>query len=177
MVEKTRGRPKNPPTVKEMLKSIIPAGDLFEDDELKIYDSLIDVYLKDFDEDELTSGDMDDIMGLAMNRVFEIRLLKTSKGNPEKQMDISNAIEKIRKENQKIKENLFTRRKDRIDPNEFKGFSIVDLAVAFDNEKKLKLIEKTKVLNKEEQEALDNRKNYAGNRYDIDVEDKDNKED
>ena len=174
---KGRGRPKNPPKVKEMLKSIIPVGDLFEEDELRIYEALIDVYLKDFDEDDLTSGDMDDIMGLAMNRVFEIRLLKTSKGDPEKQMDISSAIEKIRKENQKLKENLFSRRKDRINPNEFKGFSIVDLAVAFDNEKKLKLVEKTRVLDKEEKEILDTREDYSGNRYDVDVKKVDVEED
>ena len=93
-------------------------------------------------------------------------------------MDISNSIEKIRKENQKLKENLFTRRKDRINPNEFKGFSIVDLAVAFDNEKKLKLTEKTKILDKEEQEILDKRKDYLGNRYDVsDVKTSDEKED
>ena len=161
------GRPKNPPKVREMLKEVIPVTDLFEEDELKIYESLIDIYLKDFDEDDLTAGDMDDIMGLAMNRVFEIRLLKTSKGNPNAQIDIATAIEKIRKESQKLKENLFSRRKDRINPNEFKGFSIVDLAVAFDNEKKIKLAEKAKGLLKEEDLAIERRKDYYGNRYDI----------
>lgn len=161
------GRPKNPPKVKEMLKEVIPVAELFEDDELKIYDSLVDIYLKDFDEDDLTAGDMDDIMSLAMNRVFEIRLLKTSKGNVSAQIDIAGAIEKMRKESQKLKENLFSRRKDRINPNEFKGFSIVDLAVAFDDEKKLKLSEKTKALLESEAVVLEERKDYSGNRYDI----------
>ena len=162
------GRPKNPPKVKEMLKEVIPVGELFEEDELRIYESLIDIYLKDFDEEDLTAGDMDDIMGLAMNRVFEIRLLKTSKGNANAQIDIATAIEKIRKESQKLKENLSSRRRDRINPNEFKGFSIVDLAVAFDNEKKLKLAEKTKGLLEEEKTALAKRADYVGNRYDVD---------
>ena len=162
------GRPKNPPKVKEMLKEVIPVAELFEEDELKIYESLVDIYLKDFDEDDLTAGDMDDIMSLAMNRVFEIRLLKTSKGDPNAQIDIATAIEKIRKESQKLKENLFSRRKDRINPNEFKGFSIVDLAVAFDNEKKLILAEKTKGLLEEEQRVLEKRGDYSGNRYDVD---------
>jgi len=161
------GRPKNPPKIKEMLKEVIPVSDLFEEDELRIYESLVDIYLKDFDEDDLTAGDMDDIMGLAMNRVFEIRLLKTSKGNVNAQMDISMTIEKIRKESQKLKENLFSRRKDRIDPNEFKGFSIVDLAVAFDNEKKLELAKKAKLLLEEEEKINEMRKDYTGNRNDV----------
>ena len=162
------GRPKNPPKVKEMLKEVIPFAELFEEDELKIYESLVDIYLKDFEEDDLTASDMDDIMSLAMNRVFEIRLLKTSKGSPNAQIDIATAIEKIRKESQKLKENLSSRRKDRINPNEFKGFSIVDLAVAFDNEKKLRLAEKTKGLLEEERLVLEKRGDYSGNRYDTD---------
>jgi hypothetical protein len=161
------GRPKNPPKARELLKDVIPVNDLFEEDELKIYESLIDIYLKDFDEEELTAGDMDDIMGLAMNRVFEIRLLKTSKGNTNAQIDIATAIEKIRKESQKLKENLSSRRRDRINPNELKGFSIVDLAVAFDNEKKLRLSEKARGLLVEEQEAIERRGDYSGNRYDV----------
>jgi hypothetical protein len=160
------GRPKNPPKAKEMLKEVIPIGELFEDSETKIYESLVDIYLKDFDEDDLTAGDMDDIMGLAMNRVFEIRLLKTSKSNPSAQMDIASALEKIRKESQKLKENLSSRRRDRINPNEFKGFSIVDLAVAFDNDKKLQLSEKARGLLDEEQSVLLKREEYFGNRYD-----------
>jgi len=171
------GRPKNPPKAKELLKDVIPVDDIFEEDELKIYNSLIDIYLKDFDEEDLTSGDMDDIMGLSMNKVLEIRLLKTSKGKPETQLDISNAIEKIRKESQKLKENLFTRRRDRINPNEFKGFSIVDLAVAFDDEKKMKLLDKTSKLQEEEQKVLENRKEYQGNRYDVDVQKTEDEED
>jgi hypothetical protein len=162
------GRPKSPPKAKEMLKEVIPVNDLFDEPELKIYESLVDIYLKDFDEDDLTASDMDDIMGLAMNRVFEIRLLKASKGDASVQMDIASAREKIVKESQKLKESLFSRRKDRINPNEFKGFSIVDLAIAFDNEKKFKLTEKTTRLLEEEKEVLNKREGYAGNRYDVD---------
>ena len=124
---------------------------------------------KDLDRDDLSSGDMDDIMDLAKNRVLEFRLLKTAKDNPDRQLDLSGAVEKIRKENKTFKENLSTRRKDRIDPNEFKGFSIVDLAVAFDNNKKVELTEKALRNRKAEREAEEKRKDYTGNRYDIDV--------
>lgn len=167
------GRPKNPPGHKEMLKEIIPVKDIFNDDELVIYNSLVDIYFKDFDKDDLTSSDMDDIMSLAMNKVLEIRLLKSSKGNPENTMDISNAIEKLKKQNEKIKESLSARRKDRINPNEFKGFSIVDLAVAFDFEKKRKITERISSLKQEEEEIKEKRSDYVGNRHDTDVTQKD----
>jgi len=163
------GRPKNPPKAKEMLKQVIPIDDIFNKDEKEIYNSLVDIYLKDFDKDELTSSDMDDVMSLAMNRVLEIRLLKTGKGNPDKQIDASTAIEKLRKQNDKIKDNLLSRRKDRVNPNEYKGFSIVDLAVAFEKEKKKELMQRIRENRKEEDEVYREYSKFKGNRYDIDV--------
>lgn len=164
------GRPKNTPSHKELLKSILPIDDIFEKDEVTIYEALVDIYLQDFDEGDLTSSDMDDIMSMAMNRVLELRLLKSSKGDANKHLDVSTAIEKLRKQTEKIKENLSSRRRDRINPNEFKGFSIVDLAVAFDADKKKVLEEKTKELKKEEKAIRESREGYDGNRYDIEAD-------
>jgi len=163
------GRPKNPPTAKELLKGVIPIDDIFVPEEKIIYEALVDVYLKDFEADDLTASDIDDIMSLAMNRVLEIRLLKTTKDDPDRQLDISNAIEKMRKQNEKIKENLSSRRKDRINPHEHKGFSIVDLAVAFEESKKKNLKEKVSLQMAEEKEALEEYNKFEGNRYDLDV--------
>jgi len=170
------GRKKNPPKPTKLIKEIIPIDEIFTEEEASLYHDLVSVYIADFDKDDLSSGDMDDIMDLAKNRVLEFRLLRTAKDNPDRQVDLSGAIEKIRKENKIFKENLSTRRKDRINPNEFKGFSIVDLAVAFDNNKKVELTEKALKNKKKEREAEDARKEYTGNRYDIDV-DRDDKED
>ena len=89
MATKSAGRPKNPPKAREMLKEIIPIDDIFNEDEKNIYESLVDIYMKDFDKEDLTSSDMDDLMSLAMNRVLEIRLLKTGKDNTDKQIDAS----------------------------------------------------------------------------------------
>ena len=164
------GRPKRPPAPKKLIKEIIPIEEIFTEDEAAMYHDFVDVYLADFDKEELTSGDMDDIMDLAKNRVLEFRLLKTSRDDADRQVDISAALEKIRKENKVLKENLATRRKDRINPNEFKGFSIVDLAVAFDEEKKRKLEEQIRKNKVEEAAALEARKDYTGNRYDVDTE-------
>ncbi len=161
------GRLKNPPKVKEMLKSILPLSDIFENDELEMYHNLVDVYLKDFDSSTLTSGDMDDIMDLAKNRVLEFRLLKNSKGNPNKQIDLTNTMEKIHKNNKILKENLSSRRKDRINSSDMKGFSIVDLAVAFDKDRKLELMEKARKLKKEEKKILKEREGWVGNKNDV----------
>ena len=116
---------------------------------------------------------MDDILDLAKNRVLEMRLLKLTKGNVEATQDVATTIEKITKKNDKIKESLSSRRKDRLNPNEFKGFSIVDLVVAYTQDKKEKLNEKFAALSEEEKIILDRRKNYRGNRDDIDIEEND----
>ncbi len=167
-------RPKNPPAPKKMIKEILPVGDIFSESELVMYNDLVDVYLADFESDDLTSSDMDDVMDLAKNRVIEFRLLKTSKNDTDKQLDIAATIERLSKKNEKIKESLSSRRKDRINPNELKGFSIVDLAVAFDNDKKLKVKEKMSELHSEELSVLETRKEYAGNKDDIDTKEVDN---
>ena len=148
---RTVGRPKNPPKARELLTGVIPVTDMFSEDELPIYTNLIDIYLKDFDEDDLTSGDIDDIMTLATNKVLEVRLLTSSKGNSIDHLNISSSLEKLRKHSDKIKENLASRRKDRIDVNEFKGFSIVDLAIAFDDVKRAKLEQKARSMFKEQE--------------------------
>lgn len=171
--KKKMGRPKNPPKPQEMLKDVIPINDIFDEEEQRIYKSLVDIYLNDFDKDDLTSGDMDDIMSLAMNKVLEIRLLKTSKGDANKQLDVSAAIEKLRKQTEKIKDNLSSRRKDRINPHEHKGFSIVDLAVAFEQNKKQKLAERVRRNKIEEAAIITKYKKFEGNRYDLDVKIKD----
>ena len=165
------GRPPNPPSPKKMLQEILPINEIFNEDEVELYNKLVLVYLEDFDTEDLTSSDMDDILDLAKNRVLEFRLLKASKSNTDKQLDVAATIEKLGKKNEKIKENLSSRRRDRINPNEFKGFSIVDIAVAFDNEKKLKLAEKVSKMKEEEREILERRKDFQGNRYDVDVKD------
>jgi hypothetical protein len=166
------GRPKNPPAPRKMLKEVLPFGDIFDDDELKMYHDLVDVYTADFDLDDLSSSDMDDIMDLAKNRVLEFRLLKGSKSNTDRQLDIAAAVEKLSKKNEKIKESLSSRRKDRVNPNEFKGFSIVDLAFNFTQEKKRAMQEKMNKLRQEQKEMEEKRSGYTGNRYDADVKDR-----
>ena len=163
------GRPKNPPKIKDIITGILPVEEIFDVEEIKMYKQLIEVYVSDFDRDALTASDLDDITDLAKSRLLEFRVLKTIKDRPEAVLDISRALETIRKENQKLKESLSSRRKDRYNPNEYKGFSIVDLAVAFEDQKKAELNEKLKKLRVEEEKVIEKRKDYHGNRYDIDT--------
>jgi len=164
-----RGRPKKIPNFKELLNQYIPSNDIFTEDEGRMYEGLVGVYLNDFEEDQLTANDMDDIMSIAMNRVLEIRLLKSSRGDASKQMDASNAIEKLRKQTDKLKENLASRRKDRIDPKKYSGFSIVDLALSFDLDKKREVMDRAMKLKSEEGE-FSNSELLIGNRNDDDAE-------
>ena len=177
MTANGRGRPPKPPSTKEMLKEVLPIENIFNEEEVDYYKQLVDFYLKDFEAEDLTSSDMDDIFDLAKNKVLEFRLLKESKDSPDRQLDTAAAIEKLGKKNEKLKESLSTRRKDRIDPNELRGFSIVDLVAAFNHEKKLQLKEKADKLREEERELLERRKEYHGNKYDSDVNEKQDEDD
>ena len=111
----------------------------------------------------------------AVNKILEIRLLKVSKDEPMGALDISSSLDKIRKQTDKVKESLSSRRRDRVDPNKLKGFSIVDLAVAFDDNKKEELEEKVRKMNIENKSAKTKMENYTGNRYDLDDVDKEQK--
>ncbi|HLD90967.1 MAG TPA: hypothetical protein VI911_08145 [Patescibacteria group bacterium] len=162
------GRPKNPPSVRQLLTEIMPIGELFAEDELNIYTSLVDIYIKDFDDDELSASDLDDVMTLATNKVLEIRLLRTSKGDANRQLDITASVEKLRKQTEKIKESLSSRRKDRINPNEHKGFSIVDLAFAYDQTKRGTLESKVRQLKEEDEASKKLVREHPGNKYDVD---------
>ena len=168
-IKRPRGRPKNPPKFKELMEEFVYTQDIFEPDELKMFKGLSDIYLKDFDEEHLTANDMDDVLGIAMNKVLELRLLKASKSQTDMQIDASAAVERLRKQTEKLKENLATRRKDRIDPKKFGGFSIVDLAVSFDMDKKRELMDESFKFKEEEAEVLKSEL-LIGNREDEDAE-------
>ena len=74
------GRPKNPPSPKKMLKEIIPIEEIFEEDEVALYNDYVSAYLADFDVEDLTASDMDDIFDLAKNKVIEF-MIQTKKSH------------------------------------------------------------------------------------------------
>lgn len=105
-------------------------------DEEKYFYTVLNSFLSDFDLDELSSSDIEDIVSLAVNRILENRLLALSATDPNYLMDVSATIEKFRKHSEKVKGNLASRRSDRIDPRNKQNFSIVDLVHAYDAQKR-----------------------------------------
>lgn len=121
----------------DLLNKMMPAKDvLVNRKEQELYYNYINLILKDFPVDELTSSDMDDIITLALNRIIEIRLLTVGAKNTVRIFEAAPTIEKFRKHSEKIKEGLASRRSDRIDPKNRPSFSIVDLASRVDEQTK-----------------------------------------
>lgn len=119
------------------IEKLMPALDVLGNrKEQEVYYNYIALMLNDFDVDELTASDIDDIITLALNRVIEYRLLKIGAKNPIKVLEASPTLEKFRKFSEKVKSGLASRRIDRIDVKNKPAFSIVDLAAEIDEQDK-----------------------------------------
>lgn len=139
----------------ELLGLLYPMRDALTDEEEEdIFFGTIKLFINDFPKGDLSSSDIDDISSLALNRVLELRLLKESKNHPKRILDISSAIERFRKNSEKIKMALSGRRMDRVDNKHKGGFSIVDIAAEFDNIRKRELEERVKNMDDEERRFL-----------------------
>jgi len=147
----------------------IPLDSVFEDEEVDVFKELLETYLKDFEEEELSALDIDDIISLAMNRVQEVRLLTYGKETPSKLIDASQTIERLRKNTEKLKDSLAARRKDRVKNFGRDGLSVVDLVIMYEKERKDALEEKTKAMLREEEQFLLERTD-SGNRDDPDAQ-------
>ena len=126
------------------------------EEEIKFY-TILNEFLRDFDLNELSSSDMEDVISLSMNRIIESRLLESAVADPNMLLDVSASIEKYRRHSEKLKQNLASTRSHRIDPRDKQNFSIVDLVVAFDDEKKKLFDSRLKKMRSEEEEYKENR--------------------
>jgi hypothetical protein len=77
-------------------------------------------------------------------------------------------LEKLKKQSDKLKEALSNTRRDRKKQTLKTGVSILDLAAAFDEERKIKLEKKEKEILEREREFLKNRPSH-GNKDDMDA--------
>lgn len=117
-----------------VFESVMPALDvLYDRKEQEIYYNTLNLFLRDFDIKDLTFSDIDDIITLTLNQVLIYRLMKASRDNPKLVLESSAAVEKFRRQSEKIKGSLANRRVDRIDVKNKKSFSIVDLCAAVDD--------------------------------------------
>jgi hypothetical protein len=104
--------------------------------EQDLYYSHVKLVCQDFEIEELTFSDIDDILTLAANYVHIHRLQKGSSKNPMLTLEAAPTIERYKKDSAKIKSNLANRRVDRIDVKNKPAFSIVDLATSLDAQEK-----------------------------------------
>lgn len=127
--------------------------DILKDaDEETLFLGLFKQFLLDFPRDELSAADLDDLTSLVLNRVLELRLLKVAKGSDKAMLDSAGTIERLRKNSEKLKMGLASRRMDRVDTKNKQSFSIVDIAVAYDTEKRARLEDMAKGLEAEKEE-------------------------
>ena len=154
----------------DSIMKLLPIKDMFDPSEQILYKDYLTVLLSDFNVDELSAGDIDDVISMAQMRVLEIRLLKACKDKPTKLLDASMALEKLRRDMQKTKENLGSRRRDRVSLKQRTDISIVDLAALFDNERSLILEEEERKLNEREELWFKDRGECVGNKNDIDAD-------
>jgi hypothetical protein len=74
----------------------------------------------------------------------------------------------MKKQNDRLKENLSSRRRDRINPKKYSGKSIVDIVAAYDDKRKEELDKQVSALDEEEKTIIGKRSNYSGNKNDVD---------
>jgi hypothetical protein len=143
-----------PPTFdKSTLISFLPSRRVMKDLEEEIYFyTVLNSFLNDFDLEELSASDIEDVVSLSVNRVLENRLLGLSASDPATLIDVAATIEKFRKHSEKVKGNLASRRSDRIDPKNKQNYSIVDLVYAYDAQKKVEFNDRIEALEKEKGE-------------------------
>ena len=152
----------------DLIAGVFPTYQTLDKKERVIFNNISATYLKDFENEELSYSDMDDVFSLAMNKILELRLLKVNKTKPKALNDLFVPLEKLKKQNEKLKEALSNTRRDRKKQTLKTGVSILDLAAAFDEERQKALEEKEKRLLEKETEFLKNRV-PSGNRDDMDA--------
>jgi hypothetical protein len=144
--------------IPELIEVLIPLRDALENaDEETLFFGTVKQFVSDFPKGELNTSDVDDIATLALNRILELRLLRAAKDHPGRILDAAAAIERFRKHSDKIKMHLANRRMDRVDVKNKQSYSIVDLAAAFDDEKKKEMEARIASLLEEEKRFKDKR--------------------
>lgn len=142
----------------EMVSTLVNMREALEDgEEEEVFFNTVKYFLADFPHGELSFSDLDDVSNLALNKILELRILKLAKKSPKMILDAAATIERFRKNSDKLKMNLASRRMDRIDTKNKQSFSIVDLAVAFDDKRKRELEEKEKELVEKRKKFLKSR--------------------
>jgi len=152
----------------DLIDRVFPTYQTLDKKEQITFNNISAAYLKDFENEELSYSDIDDVLSLALNKILELRLLKKAKKKPNLLSDTFISLEKLKKQNDKLKESLANTRKERKKHSLKSGVSILDLAASFDEERKEKLEKKEIELLKNEKEFIKHRIS-KGNEDDLDA--------
>jgi hypothetical protein len=147
----------------EALDKVYPVYNTFNEDEITLFLNVIITYLRDFNDEELSYTDLDDIFSLGSNKIIEFRLYKESEGGTK----IITQLERIKKQNKLLKESLVTRRKDRLKDASKTGITILDIAAQYDEERLAKKAKEEFEQISEGKKVL-SKSGFEGNMKDID---------
>lgn len=139
----------------ELIELIVSAKDICKDKkEQERFMKYVKEYLKEYGKKgaELTISDIDDIATLCMNNIIITRMLKDSKDSPG---DVMAAVHRLKQDNIKLKENLASSRKDRVDPRAGNTITVNDLLDDYMTGRRIDFEEQKKIYKEEEEEFKD----------------------
>jgi hypothetical protein len=112
-----------------LLEIIVAHKDVCIGNEDKRFMSYVKEYLKEYSKKgtELTVSDIDDIAQLCLNNIMITRMYKDSKKADVSVADVMAAVDRLKKDNVKLKENLASTRKDRVDPRAGQVVTVSDI--------------------------------------------------
>jgi hypothetical protein len=123
----------------ELLELVVAAKEICENKtEQTRFMGYVKEYLKEYSKKgtELTISDIDDIATLCMNNIMITRMYKTAKNNADISVaDVMASIDRLKKDNVKLKENLASTRKDRVDPKAGQIITVSDLISEYEQER------------------------------------------
>lgn len=140
-----------------LLEVIIAAKEVCVGKEEERFMSYVKEYLKEYGKKgtELTISDIDDIATLCMNNVMITRLYKEAKKDGNSVADVMAAVDRLKKDNIKLKENLASTRKDRVDPKAGQILTVNDLLEDYLQHRRVSFEDRKKQYEEEEEEYRD----------------------
>jgi hypothetical protein len=123
----------------DLLELVVAAKEVCESKaEQTRFMSYVKEYLKEYSKKgtELTVSDIDDIATLCINNIMITRMYRSAKNNPEVSVaDVVASIDRLKKDNVKLKENLASTRKDRVDPRAGQTITVSDLISEYEQDR------------------------------------------
>jgi hypothetical protein len=137
-----------------VMQVIAPLSEIFKPEEQKRFMAYFKLYIQEFSlsDSHLTISDLDDVATLCKNKILEDRLLAASRKEPAGIAEYMPAIDKLKKENKSLKDQLAATRTQRVDPRSGKEITVLDILYEYEQRSRESLDDKLKQYEEEEQE-------------------------